>query len=453
VGAVNIERSVINSLESSIGLKGVREDDEFCLDLFQDRRRTYRLKRTKYKISTSSKFSFDFSSAEIQLPVFESTAAHFELVLVQHFSSAVFNEKSRYLMRSLGRTPFRLNGVQCFEAFLERGDIVDIGFNRIQFLRPKNFLKISELNNSLGQGQLSEEMLKSSLNILIEGETGTGKTTLAKSIHEESGRNGRFIHLNLSSFSPGLIESELFGHVKGAFTGAISEKRGAILEAQKGTLFLDEIDSLTIELQTKLLLFLDSHEVRAVGGSSSLKADVRLLFASGTKIKTLVERQKMRKDFYYRLTSGVVISLPSLRDQPQKIRELSLEFEEKNCIVISEELIDYYRQCPWPGNIRQLTSHLQKKKILSNGKKIVLDSVDHDLLNDKAEALGFETHQLKTLEEIKMDYCLNVYMKADKNFMKASKFLDISPNTLKALLANRNKVSALRSDEIVDINL
>ncbi|MFA6236688.1 MAG: sigma 54-interacting transcriptional regulator [Bacteriovorax sp.] len=448
MGAKNYERSVINTLESSIGLKGVREDDEFSLDLFQDRRRTFRLKRTKYKISTSSKFAFDFTTAEIYLPVFEAQKAEYELKLVQHFTSSVFNEKSRYLIKSLGAIPFRLNGVQCFEAFLERGDVVDIGFNRIHFLRPKSHLKISE-----EQKLLSDEVIKSPLNIVIEGETGTGKTTLARMVHEESGRNGRFIHLNLSSFVPGLIESELFGHVKGAFTGAVVEKRGAILEANRGTLFLDEIDSLSLELQTKLLLFLDNHEVRPVGGSTTQKADVRLIFASGTRLVKLVDQLKMRRDFYYRLTSGVVLTLTSLRDQPQKIRELSLEFEKQNCIIISEALLEYYQQCPWPGNIRQLNSHLQKKKILSNGKKIILDTTDHDLLNDKARASGFETHQLKTLEEIKMDYCLNVYMKADKNYLKASKILDISPNTLKSLLNNRNKVTDSGSHEVVDINL
>ncbi len=447
MGALKNERLVINSLETSIGLKGVREDDEFLLDLFQDRRRTFRFKRTKYKIITGSKFSFNFITGDIQLSVFDSMQAEYELVLIQHFASPVINEKSRYLMRSLGGVPFRLNGVQCFEAFLERGDIVDIGFNRIHFLKPKCFLKIID-----EQGLLSDEMIKSQLNIMIEGETGTGKTTLAKLIHEESGRNGRFIHLNLSSFAPSLIESELFGHIKGAFTGAITEKRGAILEAHRGTLFLDEIDSLSIELQTKLLLFLDGHEVRAVGGNTSQKADVRLLFASGTRLKILIEKNMMRRDFYYRLTSGVVIPLASLRDQPQKIKELCLEFETKNFIIISEELLEYYQQCSWPGNIRQLTSHLQKKKILSNGKKMILDCIDHDLLNGKSEALGFENYQLKSLEDIKMDYCLNVFLKLDKNYLKASKLLDISPNTLKSLLANRNKKLVLRNDKIGDVD-
>ena len=185
MGALNIDRSIIHSLESSIGLKGVREDDDFLLDLFQDRKKTFRLKRTKYKIKTSSKFSFDFSSAEICLPVFGSTQAEYELVLIQHFHSRGFNEKSRYLMKSLGDCPFRLNGVQCFEAFLERGDIIDIGFNRIQFLRPGNHLEVNNEENN-ADNLLTSEVIKSSLSIMIEGETGTGKTTLAKNIHEES---------------------------------------------------------------------------------------------------------------------------------------------------------------------------------------------------------------------------------------------------------------------------
>jgi transcriptional regulator of acetoin/glycerol metabolism len=135
------------------------------------------------------------------------------------------------------------------------------------------------------------------------------------------------------------------------------------------------------------------------------------------------------------------------------VRDLCLEFEKTNYVIISEELINYYQQCPWPGNIRQLNSHLQKKKILSNGKKIILDSSDQDLLNDKAQALGFEIHQLKTLEEIKMDYCLNVFLKTERNCMKSSKILKISPNTLKSLLANRERKLLSGNHEIVDVNL
>ncbi len=442
--AIKIERSILNSLENSVGLSGVREDDEVNLDLFQEKAKNFRLKRTKYKIITGSKFDFDFSKAEICLPIFDQTVNEFELLLIKHYCANDFNAKSRYLLRSVGPTPFRLNGGSTFEAFLERGDIVEIGFNRIQFLRPKRHLKLADDST-----YLPDEVIKSNLSVMIEGETGTGKTTLAKQIHESSNRGGRFIHLNLSSFAPNLIESELFGHVKGAFTGAVNEKKGAILEAHKGTLFLDEIDSLSIELQTKLLLFLDSHEVRAVGGGTSLHSDVRLIFASGAKLTQLLKEARMRRDFYFRLTTGVVLLLPGIRNNPEKIKSICLDFENKNFVIFSEELLKFYQECPWPGNIRQLVSHLMKKKVLANGKKIIIDKIDFDLLEDNLSVSGFDSTMFKPLESIKMDYCLNVFIKMDKNITKASKVLEISPNTLKALLANRNK---LRSHEIVDIN-
>ena len=111
------------------------------------------------------------------------------------------------------------------------------------------------------------------------------------------------------------------------------------------------------------MLFLDDYQVRAVGGSSEQKADVRLIFASGTKMKKLIEDQKIRKDFYYRLTSGVIIALTNLRDNPSQIEKICYEFEKNNFTILSEDLIKYYQGCPWPGNIRQLISHLNKKKI------------------------------------------------------------------------------------------
>lgn len=429
MGEFKIDRVITRALEKSIGLRGVREEDEFTLDLFQDRERTFRLKRFKYTIKSSHEYSFDFVKAEIHLPVFENDSSEYELVLINQVGCLNYNENSRYLLRSLGRMPFKHNGVQSFEAFLERGDVVEIGFNRIHFLRPNSHLKLAEENIVL-----TEQMITSTLNILIEGETGTGKTTMARMIHEESKRSGSFVHLNLSSFSPSLIESELFGHAKGAFTGAITEKKGAILEANKGTLFLDEIDSLNIELQTKLLLFLDNQEFRAVGGNRVQKAQVRLIFASGSKIKKLIEENRMRQDFYFRLTSGVVISLDSLRVNPKKIRELCADFEKKNYCVISEDLIDFYEQCLWPGNIRQLNSHLYKKRILANGKKLMIDKSDYDLLQEKASLDGYESNQIRSLEMVKLNYCLNVFNKMNKNYSKSAKLLSISPNTLKAIL-------------------
>lgn len=441
--ALRQDRMIGPDLDSTIGHNGVRESDEFILDIFQERKKSFKLNRTKYKIHCGKKFEFDFGRAIITLPFFDNAEGSFELELIASNSSKNHNEKSRYLFRSLGERAFRLNGIHCFEAFLERGDVLDIGFNRIHFPRVESI----KTNNEM---ELSGKLVKSPIAVLIEGETGTGKTTLAKKIHEESGRSGRFVHLNLSAFSVSLIESELFGHVKGAFTGAINGRKGAILEAHKGTLFLDEIDSLTTDLQTKLLLFLDNYEVRAVGGESSTIADVRMIFASGSKLAKKVERKEMRKDFYYRLQAGCSVTLESLRFHPERIKELCKKFENNHAVVFDKELIQFYSTCKWPGNIRQLQSHLMKKKILSDGKKLIFDKVDKELLFEKISVAKLDSNDILSLEKVKVDYCHQVYLKLDKNITKTAKTLELCPNTLKAYL--QKKEDELRSDKVIHVN-
>ena len=441
--ALRQERVITPHLESSIGLRGVRENDEFLLDIFQERKKTYKLNRTRYKIQNGEKFDFDISKSCITIPVFGKEDCNYELELIADRKDKIHNLNSRYLLRSLGGSPFRLNGTYCFEAFLERGDAVDIGFNRINFLKPLALVP--------DKFNLSEKFIKSHISILLEGETGTGKTTLAKKIHEESDRPGRFVHLNLSAFSPGLIESELFGHVKGAFTGALNPKRGAMLEAHKGTLFLDEIDSLSLDLQTKLLLFLDNYEVRAVGGENSTKVDVRMIFASGSILKKRVEEEKMRKDFYYRLQAGCALILPGLRDNPERIKELCRKFEYDQAIVIGEDLIQFYSACAWPGNIRQLHSHLIKKKIFSDGKKFIIDDTDKELLSENLNITRLDPEDILPMEKMKTNYCYDVYLKADRNVAKTAKILEMSPNTLKVYL-DKKKIE-LGNDKVIHINL
>jgi transcriptional regulator of acetoin/glycerol metabolism len=437
--ALRQERMIGPDLDSTIGHNGVRESDEFILDIFQERKKTFKLNRTKYKIVCGKKFEFDFSKAIITLPVFGKHDCTFELELIANSFSKNHNEKSRYLFRSLGEKAFRLNGIYCFEAFLERGDVLDIGFNRIHFPRVDVMTNLDL--------KLSEKLIKSPIAILIEGETGTGKTTLAKKIHEESGRSGRFVHLNLSAFSSSLIESELFGHVKGAFTGAINAKRGAIMEAHKGTLFLDEIDSLTTDLQTKLLLFLDNYEVRAVGGESSTAVDVRMIFASGSKLVNRVELKEMRKDFYYRLQAGCLVTLDSLRNNPERIIDICLVFEKKNAVVFDKELTRFYSTCEWPGNIRQLQSHLLKKKVLSEGKKLIFDELDKELLTSK---INIDSNNILPLEKIKIDYCHQVYLKMDRNITRTAKTLELCQNTLKSYL--QKKEEELRGHQVIHVN-
>jgi archaellum biogenesis ATPase FlaH len=435
------ERTIVNFLEASIGLKGLRDSDEFFIDVFQESKKCYKLNRFKYTIKGGPRFNFDFIKSEIQLPYFQIDNCEFELVLANTNNSVKNNSESRYLLRSLKQVPFRLNGVWSFEAFIERGDIVDIGFNRFGFSKPIVASEDALLN------MLPVEIIESNLSVLIEGETGTGKTTLAKKIHEASGVVGDFVHLNLSSFSPGLIESELFGHVKGAFTGAFTNKKGAFLQAHRGTLFLDEIDSLPRELQTKLLLFLENFEVRPVGGELSQKVNVRLIFASGRDLKILVADQAIRADFYYRLMSGHGMKLQSLAEDKTLVRMYCKKFEQDESVVISDELISYYEKIYWPGNIRQLKSHLIKKKIFAQGKKIIFNNFDEGLQVSNVKTVN--SCNLYPLQQVKYEYCLGAYFKMGKNIKETAKLLQISQNTLRVILKKKDK---LGSENIINVN-
>ncbi len=438
--SMNEKRMILPELELSIGANGVREGDEFSLELIGERRRKMKLTRTKYIFSMEDKFAVNYISSELTLPSFNGEKGSFEMKLIPGNGRAGIDGKARYLFRSLEQKPFKLNGNFCFEAFVERGDIVDLGFNRLHFLKAEH-----SLGDSIA---VPENFLTSDLPVLLEGETGTGKTTLARKIHEASGRRGAFVHLNLSAFSKGLIESELFGHVKGAFTGAINSKKGAILEAHKGTLFLDEIDSLTLDLQTKLLLFLDDYQVRMVGGESTQKADVRIIFASGSQLKKLVDSEKMRKDFYFRLKAGYSLNLPSLRGSEKIIRKICEEFECEHMVKIDQALMAFYLKQDWPGNIRQLRSHLMKKKIAASGKKIIFGREDEEMAAERA--LPRELSELESLEMVKVSYCYSTYMKLGQNLAKTAEVLELSTNTLKAYLAKKDK---LRNDNVIDINL
>jgi DNA-binding NtrC family response regulator len=320
-----------------------------------------------------------------------------------------------------------LNGSFIFHSYLERGDVVEIGLNKLHF---KN-LKTETYQI------FSNEMAMGNLPILIEGETGTGKSYLAKKIHEESARTGEFVHLNLSAFAPSLLESELFGHVKGAFTGAVGDKIGAIKAAEAGTLFLDEIDSVSMDIQIKLLLFLESLEYRPVGSIKNVKANVKVIVASGRSLKELVKANQVRRDFYFRLSSGHIIKLQSLRDDENLIKFYMRKYEEENGILISNNLKEFYMKYSWPGNIRQLYSHLNKKRSLTNKCKLDMDQHDESLLEMEMENGDFlASNQVLSLDKIKEIYCTKIYYKTNRDIKNTSELLQISQNTLRKMIKN-----------------
>ena len=415
------------SLESN----GVRYRDVLVIKPMQGKSKKVVLNRTQFSFFSSSSFDTEVKGFNIFLPNLMGDEISFSLSLKPVFLKNP-EKGGRYLLNSYSEGPFKINGVLSYSSFVERGDIVDLGFHRLEFM-PQTEEILSSKENSLLQ---NTSILNSKLSILIEGETGTGKSRLAKIIHEKSHRNGEFVQINLASYSENLIESELFGHIKGAFTGAFGAKQGAFLFADKGTLFLDEIDSLPINIQTKLLLFLDTNEFRQVGGENLKKTDVRIIFASGKSLKDLVQKGKMRQDFFYRISSGIRLHLPPLRDDSSLLEKVCRDFSLKEGIYIHPSLQDYYKKLFWPGNIRQLISHLKKKKLLSKGRKIEFDSIDEELVDNEKyffkEDLISKPHL--TLEEVKKRYAYNVFKYCRENLDEASKVLDISKNTLRGFV-------------------
>ncbi len=213
--------------------------------------------------------------------------------------------------------------------------------------------------------------------VLLLGETGTGKELLARAIHDRSGRRDRtFVKLNCAAIPSGLLESELFGHEKGAFTGAIAQKIGRFQVADGGTLFLDEVGEIPLELQPKLLRVLQEQEFERIGGTKTVKVDVRIIAATNRDLRRMVEEHRFRDDLYYRL-NVFPIHVPPLRARPDDVPALVRYFVQRlarpmnrNIEVIPTETLQALRRYAWPGNVRELANLIERAMILSRGRTL-----------------------------------------------------------------------------------
>lgn len=213
--------------------------------------------------------------------------------------------------------------------------------------------------------------------VLLEGETGTGKNLIAKVVHYASQSDGRpFVEVNCAAIPENLLESQLFGHEKGAFTGAVSKKKGLVDESEGGTLFLDEISSMPLALQAKLLTFLESHTYRPVGATKKQKVDVRVIAASNQDLSGLVEQGDFREDLYFRL-NVIKIDLPPLREMKDDLEPLALNFiglfnqkYEKQVSRMSQDALKKLRNHPWPGNVRELRNAMERAVVLASSDEI-----------------------------------------------------------------------------------
>ncbi len=426
----------IGYMTDILNKNGLQEGDSLVIKPFGKKVMNLSLKYAKTILTTkkmnNSNWTYEFESVQ-------GEEFYFELKRIK-VPSINQQQNHRYLLSSECGTPFKLNGSFVTQAFIEVGDVCEFGYHQLNFKRNQSPEEQFHLYSKFIDQ--NKKLIGSDLPILIEGETGVGKTSLAKEIHELSLKRGRFVHINLSAYSSNLIESELFGHVKGAFTGAMNEKKGALRISDGGTLFLDEIDSLPVDIQTKLLLFFDSKEITPVGSELSYKVDTRVICASGQRLQNLVENKKMRKDFYFRVASGSTVAISSLRDAPLMIKRFcNLYAIEKN-VVIPQKIIEFYSTLPWPGNYRQLRGHLDKKLILMNGRKMDFDESDNNMVTLSSDLFDINKEQVVTMKDLKLNYAKKIYFECDENLTRASKLLGISPRSLRTFLDESKRLSS-----------
>jgi len=283
--------------------------------------------------------------------------------------------------------------------------------------------------------------------VLILGESGTGKEKAAQSIHNLSNRkNGPFIKVNCAAISPTLIESELFGYEKGAFTGAIESRKGKFELADGGTIFLDEIGELSNEMQIRLLRVLQEKEIDSVGGNTARKVDIRIVAATNRNLEKEVAQGNFRMDLYYRL-NVFPITMPALRERKTDIPELADYFAKKFCGEFNKKfngihakMLQQMNEYDWPGNIRELENFIERAVILNNGKS----ELDFNL-NSSSQSETFKTEQVQNLEDVKnvqqqieRDYIIAILKKANgriRGTSGAASLLNIKPTTLESKMS------------------
>ena len=283
-----------------------------------------------------------------------------------------------------------------------------------------------------------------SSNVLILGESGTGKELVARAIHENSARKKEaFVTVNCGALTESLLESELFGHVKGSFTGAIATKRGLFDEANAGTIFLDEIGDITAALQVKLLRVIQEGEFKPVGSNEIRKVDCRIIAATHRDLEALVRQNRFREDLYYRL-KVILIQLPPLRERMQDLSELVGHFlkkfsdkTRKHISEVSEDAWQLLKNYSWPGNIRELEHAMERAVAMTNGSTIYSEDLPPEIESYCAPAIAelravpqSEPFSSKSLEQMEKAHIVRILNEVNFNKSKAADILGIDRATL-----------------------
>ncbi len=324
---------------------------------------------------------------------------------------------------------------------------------RLQWLEQENQRLMTEIRQEqslVGESPRMKEIFQfvarvapSDSTVLIEGESGTGKELAARALHRNSHRAGKaFVAINCAAIPETLLESELFGHERGAFTGASVQKKGRLEVADGGVVFLDEIGELAPTLQVKLLRVLQEREIERVGGTHPIKIDVRLIAATNRDLNEAVRKAEFRQDLYYRL-NVVRLTMPPLRDRREDIPMLTRHFVQKHakrCKLksrpVSREAMAALVNYDWPGNVRELENAIERALVMGSSDMLLLEDLPESLMEQTPPAEMHEGKYHASVKELKKQLILDAVEQTRGNYVEAAAILGVHPNYLHRLIRN-----------------
>lgn len=426
--------------------------------------------------------SADFEARRIQIGSSPDNDFILDDPAVSRFHVRIEVDGSGYVLRDLGsKNGTSVSGLRVKEVYLEGGLSFKVGKTTIRFELMEDVAEVrfsgkhrfgGMLGKSLAMREifsLLERVAATDYTVLVEGESGTGKELVAEAVHQHSPRaKGPFIVVDCSAIPRDLIESELFGHIKGAFTGATATRKGAFEAARGGTLFLDELGELPIDLQPKLLRALENREVKPVGGNATIKTDVRIVAATNRNLIHEVREGNFREDLYYRF-AVIKVALPPLRDRTEDISLLVENFlKQANKLAggrdvdISYKTMEKLKKHAWPGNVRELKNFIERAVLLAQGDSIETKFLNTTELRKPEESLAtsgasaaalaeqaidedlpFKEAKNRIIEEFEQSYWASLLERTGGNVSKAARIAGVHRKSVEYIL---KKLDLTRED-------
>ena len=300
---------------------------------------------------------------------------------------------------------------------------------------------IAASSSMLRVARTIEKVAPTDISVLLLGETGTGKEVLARALHALSTRSeGPFQTINCAAIPENLLESELFGHEKGAFTGAASQKKGKVEHAHGGTLFLDEIGDMPLPLQAKILRFLQERVIERVGGHTEIGVDVRVVCATHRDLQQMIQDEAFREDLFYRI-SEITLEIPPLRERPGDIQLIATALLQRfaktagRTLSFTPEALQALERWSWPGNVRELENRVKRAAIMTDGKRVSVEDLDLPAQEADAQALPLNLREAR--DQAEREVLQRALALADNNIAQAARLLGITRPTLYNLIRKR----------------